>query len=80
MATTEVVVRRVPPKDEHDGQKWYVIEGSVEGYPMVTKRESIAVAALASGSIVLADRVAKMRADVAEYLANYKAIEGLETL
>lgn len=73
----EVKVRRVPPADDHEAQKWLVIEGRVDGCPAVTKRDSINVAAIASGDIVLADRVAKMRADVEEYYGRWLALADL---
>ncbi len=73
----EVRVRRVLSGDEHTDQKWLTIEGSVDGVPAVTKRDSISMAALASGAIVLADRVTKMRADVAEYHANWLALQNM---
>lgn len=72
-----VKVRRVKLNDEHMDQKIYVIEGYVEGCPAVTKRETINMAALASGDIVLQDRIDKMKADVAEYYANYQALQEL---
>jgi hypothetical protein len=75
--TIEVTVKRIPSGVAHDDQKWFVIEGSCVQYPAATKRESISVAALASGDIVLADRVAKMRADVTEYVGNIQVLEGL---
>lgn len=70
-------MRRVLSGDAHTDQKWYVIEGAVDGIPAVTKRDSISMAALASGAIVLADRVAKMRADVTEYHANWLALQNM---
>lgn len=73
----EVKVRRLPPESIHDGQKWLVIEGYIDGVPAVTKRDAINVAALASGDIVLADRVAKMRADVEEYYNRWLALADL---
>lgn len=73
----QVKVVRIPPADDHEAQKWLVIEGSIEGCPAVTKRDSINVAAIASGDIVLADRVAKMRADVEEYYGRWLALADL---
>lgn len=70
------VVRRTLPTD-HENQKFFVIEGSIEGFPAVTKVDTISMSALASGAVVLADRVAKMKADVAEYYANVVALESL---
>lgn len=74
---TEVKVRRVKFDDEHMDQKFYVIEGYIEGVPAVTKRDTINIAAIASGDVVLADRVAKMRADVAEYYTRLQTLEQL---
>lgn len=73
----EVKVRRLPAESPHDAQKWLVIEGYIEGVPAVTKRDAINVAALASGDVVLADRVAKMRADVEEYYNRWLALADL---
>jgi hypothetical protein len=73
----QVKVKRVPPTDEHESQKWFVIEGSIDGCPAVTKRDAINVAAIASGDVVLADRVAKMRADVEEYYNRWLALADL---
>jgi hypothetical protein len=73
----QVKVKRVPPTDEHEAQKWFVIEGSIDGCPAVTKRDAINVAAIASGDVVLADRVAKMRADVEEYYNRWLALADL---
>lgn len=72
-----VRVRRVLLNDEHEDQKWYVIEGSIEGCPPVTKRTSIPVSALVSGAVVLADAVQKLKDDVNEYHANYLALQEL---
>lgn len=72
-----VKVRRILLGVEHEDQKWYVIEGSVDGCPAVTKRTTIAVTALVSGDVVLADAVQKLKDDVAEYHANYLALQAL---
>lgn len=72
-----VKVRRVPPADEHEAQKWYVIEGYVEGCPAVTKRDAINIAAIVSGDVSLEARIAKMRADVEEYYQRWLALADL---
>ena len=72
-----VKVRRVPPADEHEAQKWYVIEGYVEGCPAVTKRDAINIAAIVSGAVSLQERIAKMRADVEEYYQRWLALADL---
>lgn len=72
-----VKVRRVPPADEHEAQKWYVIEGYVEGCPAVTKRDAINIAAIVSGDVSLEERIAKMRADVEEYYQRWLALADL---
>lgn len=72
-----VKVRRVLFNNEHEDQKWYVIEGYLDGCPAVTKRDTISMAAIVSGDVVLADRVQKMKDDVAEYHANYLALQNL---
>jgi hypothetical protein len=73
----QVKVKRLKPSDDHEAQKWLILEGSIDGVPAVTKRDAINVAALASGDIVLADRVAKMRADVEEYYNRWLALADL---
>ena len=74
---TDVKVRRIKSGDEHEDQKWYVIEGSIEGVPAVTKRDTINIAAIASGDVVLQDRIDKMRADVAEYYLRLQTLANL---
>lgn len=76
----EPKVRRVLLDSEHDNQRWIVLEGYIDGCPAVTKRDTINVAALASGDIVLADRVAKMKADVAEYHARWSFLQTVTDL
>lgn len=76
----EVKVRRLISAIDHDNQKWFVIEGSVDGCPEVTKRDTINVAALASGDIDLNERIEKMRADVAEYHARWTYLQSLTDL
>jgi hypothetical protein len=73
----QVKVKRITPADDHEAQKWLILEGSIDGCPAVTKRDAINVAAIASGAIVLADRVAKMRADVEEYYNRWLALADL---
>lgn len=74
----EVTVTRIIPETEHERQKWYVLEGSVAGVPAVTKRATIAVAALVSRPELLEQTRAKLIADVTEYHANYLALQNLE--
>ncbi|HEX7114965.1 MAG TPA: hypothetical protein VF193_07520 [Steroidobacter sp.] len=74
---SEVKVRRVKFDNEHDNQKWYCIEGYIEGVPAVTKRDTINIAAIASGDVSLQERIDKMKADVAEYYERLKALEQL---
>jgi hypothetical protein len=76
---TDVRIRRISSANEHEAQKWLVIEGSLEGCPAVTKRESINVAALASGDLVLAERVQKMRDDVVEYYGRWLELANIPT-
>ena len=75
--TIEVKLRRVKFDSEHDNQKWFVLEGSVDGCPAVTKRDTINVAAIASGAVDLEQRKAKMRADVLEYYGRWQALDQL---
>lgn len=74
---SDVKVRRVKSGNEHDDQKWYVIEGYIEGCPAVTKRDTINIAAIASGDVVLQERVDKMKADVAEYYLRHQILQSL---
>jgi hypothetical protein len=72
---------RVITSDPHTDQKWLVLECSIEGCPQVTKRRSINTAALADGSLTLADEKAKLIADVEEYYARWVAVqEALKSL
>jgi hypothetical protein len=74
-----VKTRRVDPADEHERQKWYVLEGYVEGGPdAVRKRVSVAVAALVSRPALLEEARAKLVSDVTEYYANWLALQSLE--
>ena len=73
-----VVVKRIVPETEHERQKWYVLEASVEGVPAVTKRVSIAVTAIVARPSLLDEAKAKLVADVTEYHANYLALQALE--
>lgn len=72
-----VKVRRVLSEDNHYNQRWYVLEGSIDGEPTLTKRDAINIAAIASGDIVLQDRIDKMKADVAEYFVRLQALRNL---
>ncbi len=74
---SEVKVKRVMLESEHDNQKWYVLEGSVEGVPSVTKRVSISVAALVQRPQLLDQARAKLISDVTEYHANYLALQAI---
>lgn len=74
---TEVKVRRVRFGIEHEDQKWFVLEGYIDGVPQVTKRDTINVAAIVSGDVVLQDRIDKMKSDVTEFYANLQMLESL---
>lgn len=71
---SDVKLRRVPFNDEHLDQKWLVIEGYIDGCPAVTKRVTMDTAALASIPDFYENKVAKLRADVAEYYVRYNAV------
>lgn len=75
---SEVKTRQVLIGNEHDDQKWYVLEGYVDGVPAVTKRTSIAVAGLVQRPALLEEARAKLIADVTEYHANWKFLQGLQ--
>lgn len=70
-----VKVVRVPFNDEHMDQKYLVLEGSIDGKPQLTKRVTINTAALADGTIEIADVKAKLIADVEEYQARWNAVQ-----
>lgn len=70
-----VKIRRITLDTEHENQRWYVIEGYVDGCPAVTKRDTINVSALADGSIVLADRINKMKSDISEYYERWQMLQ-----
>lgn len=75
---SEVKVRRIQLDTEHENQKWFVIEGYVDGIPEVTKRTAINSAALAEGKVLLADEKAKLISTVEEYLARWRAVREAE--
>jgi hypothetical protein len=77
LVAEEVKVRRVVLDTEHDNQKWFVIEGSIDGCPAVTKRDTINLAAIASGDVDLNERIEKMRADVLEYHARWLYLQNM---
>lgn len=72
-----ITVKRIKTGDEHEDQKWFVLEASIEGVPAVTKRASVNVAAIASGDVQLAAIIDKLRADVAEYHARWLTVQNL---
>lgn len=74
---SDVKVRRIKADSEHENQRWYVIEGYIEGVPQVTKRDTINIAAIASGDVSLDARISKMKEDVAEYYQRLQALEQL---
>lgn len=74
---SEVKVRRVMLKTEHDNQKWICYEGYVDGVPAVTKTLTIATAAYVARPAILDEALTKLRSDVAEYHANYLALQSL---
>lgn len=76
--TVEVKTRRVMLETDHDNQKWFVYEGFVDGVPAVSKRVSIAVAALVANPGLLESARTKLVSDVTEYHANYLALEKLK--
>lgn len=67
--------RRVKIGNEHDDQKWLVLEGYVDGCPPVTKRVTISVAALVTDPGLLEASRSKLLADVNEYFANYQLLQ-----
>jgi len=75
--SVEVKTRRIVPATEHERQKWFVLEGYVEGVPAVTKRTSIAVTALVARPALLEESRAKLIADVTEYYENFKLLEDI---
>jgi hypothetical protein len=72
-----VQIKRIMLDSEHENQKWYVLEGSVDGVPSVTKRTTIAVSALVVRPAILDEARAKLESDVAEYYANWLALQAL---
>jgi hypothetical protein len=77
MSIPEVKVSRRKFNDEHQDQKWFVLVGSIDGCPAVTKVDTISMAAIVSGAVSLDARIEKMKADVAEYYANFQAMQQL---
>lgn len=74
-SASTINVRRVQLPTEHENQKWIVLEGSIEGCPQVTKTRTINTAALADGSLTLADERARLIADVQEYHTRWLAVQ-----
>lgn len=72
-----VKVTRVLLPTEHENQKFLVLKGEIDGIPAATKTRSINIAALADGSLVLAEEHAKLVADVEEYAARVNALPGV---
>lgn len=72
-----ITVKRIKTGDDHEDQKWCVLEASIDGVPAVTKRASVNVAALASGDVDINAVVAKLRADVDEYYTRWLTIQNL---
>lgn len=73
----EVKVSRRKFNDEHQDQKWFVLVGSIDGCPAVTKVDTISMTAIVTGAVSLESRIEKMKADVAEYYANFQALATL---
>ena len=70
-----VTIKRVLIGNDHDDAKWIVLEGSIDGFPQVTKRRTINTAALASGDLTLLSEKAQLIADVQEYYARFQAVQ-----
>lgn len=72
-------VERIPPVDEHDGQKWLRLRGRVEGAPESTwKTRTVNVAAIVSGRTTVEAEKAKLTADVLEYHARWVALKDMQ--
>ena len=72
---SEVKLRRIQLDTEHDNQKFLVIEGYIDGCPAITKRVTMDTAALASIPDFYEIKVAKLKADVAEYFIRWQAVQ-----
>jgi hypothetical protein len=72
-----VNIRRIKSGDEHTDQKWYVLEGYVDGVPAVTKRVSISMAAAVQDPSIITRARTKLIADVNEYYQNWLMLEQL---
>ncbi len=73
-----VIVKRVLFGNEHDDQKWIVLEGSIEGCAPVTKRVTIAASAYVADRSILETHRTKLIADVTEYHANWLALQSID--
>jgi hypothetical protein len=74
----EIRVKRLPPTDDHDAQKWVRLLGFVEGSPECTwKTRTVNLAAVVSGSRTLEAEAARLRADVEEYYNRWLALADL---
>jgi hypothetical protein len=73
-------ITRIESGDPHLDQKFLVLQGEIEGTPVI-KRRSINTAALVSGDLTLEGEKAKLIADVNEYHARWIAVQtALESL
>jgi hypothetical protein len=73
-------ITRIESGDPHLDQKFLVLQGEIEGTPVI-KRRSINTAALVSGDLTLEGEKAKLIADVEEYHARWIAVQtALESL
>jgi hypothetical protein len=73
-------ITRIESGDPHLDQKFLVLQGEIEGTPVI-KRRSINTAALVSGDLTLEGEKAKLIADVNEYHARWIAVQtALENL
>ena len=74
----QVKVKRLPPVDEHDAQKWVRLLGYVDGSPECTwKTRTVNLAALVSGDRTIEGEAAKLRADVEDYYNRWLALADL---
>ena len=61
--------------------EWVVLEASIDGAPAATQRRSISAAALAAGSLTLADEKAALMTDVQAAYTRWLAVQqALQTI
>lgn len=70
-----VSVKRIPGDDAQTDQTWLVLEGTFDGCPQVTRRRTVALAAIVAGNTTLDAQKSALVADVEAAYARYQALQ-----